>query len=70
MKISEGQLQRIKEAAIEKWKSSQNINISADLWPVACYIEAFVDFAAQQGVKLTIQLPTRQLYQSVDDITD
>ncbi len=65
--VTENDLQRIKDAAIYRFKQSHNNTIASDLWPVQCYIESFVDFLAQKDVDLVLEMPNRKAYQSIDE---
>lgn len=67
MKLSEGDLQKIKDSALYKFKNGHNINVAADLYPLVCHIEALVDFLHRNGTALVLEMPSRRAYESVDD---
>ncbi len=67
MKLSEGQLQKIKDAALYKFKNEHNINVAPDLYPLVCYLEAFADHCARLGSPLVLEMPSRLAHEVLDE---
>lgn len=67
MKLTENDLQKIKDAALYKFKNGHNKEINSSLWPAQCYIESFLDFCARNNQPIQVEFPSRQEYQSVDE---
>lgn len=66
VKMTEGELQQIKDAALYRFKSEHNQAVSSDLYPGLCYILAFLDFVNKKGVPLELVHPKPAFYESVD----
>lgn len=62
IKLTDGDLAKIQQAALALWKSESNSAVSPELFVTACYVKALAAYAG-----LLIELPSRAAYQSVDD---
>lgn len=65
--LTEGQLQKIKDAALYNFKHKHNNCVAPDLYPLICYLEALQEHMNREQIGLKIELPSRQAYASVDD---
>ncbi len=67
--ITHRQLQQIKDAATEKFKSSHNQAISSELFPALCILLAFQDFVNRgqnADNRLEISHPVPAYHEPVD----
>jgi hypothetical protein len=68
LQLTVNDLDTIKSAAKDLFLASSNTEIEASLYPTACTVVAFAHFLNKQGIELTVELPTRAVHQSVDDL--